>query len=126
MINYLFYSLSKLKIYKPIYWAKIFVVLIIAISFLPAALAVLGHFLSFYDQGKIEVVIKLIILGLATVASVISNSYYSPDRIRKLNAKYSGEPRWHRNLKLTFVFLFLLGILLFGGTAVRYLVTMVA
>lgn len=121
MINFLFYRFSQLKIHKPSYWAKIFVCIIIAMAFLPAFLT-LSKYFGCYDQKANDGTIKLIILGVGIVSTMISNFYFSPQRIKKINDKYSSESKLWGNLKLAFVCLILLGIFILGSTVVRYFI----
>jgi hypothetical protein len=118
MINYLFYRFSRIKIHRPTYWAKIIVCVIITMAFLPAFLT-LSKYFGCYDQKANDGTIKLFILGVGIVVTMISNFYYSPQRIKKINNKYSSESKLLGNLKFAFVCLIFLGIFIFGSTVVR-------
>lgn len=122
MIDYLFYRLSRMKIHKPAYWAKIFVPVLVGVAFLPACLTLLKYFWGCYDRESNDGTIKFVVLAIAVVLMMITSFYYSPNRIRKLNEKYSAESGSWRNLKLIFSGLLLAGIFLVGSAAVRYFV----
>lgn len=122
VINYLFYRFSQIKIHKPTYWAKIFVPVVVVGVFMPVTLTLSKYFFGCYDSKGNDGAIKIVLSAVVLLVWVINSFYYSPQRIKKINDKYSNESKLWGNLKLALVCLILLGIFMFGSTAVRFFV----
>lgn len=122
MINYLFYRFYRITIHKSTYWAKIFVSVAIAMAFFPTCLTLSKYFFGCYDQTANEGTIKLIILVVGIVIMILANFYFSSQRIKRINGKYSNESKLSGKLKLTLICLILFGIFMFGSSVVRYLI----
>jgi hypothetical protein len=122
ILNYLFYRFSQLKIYRPTYWARIFIPVLVAGAFLPTGLTLSRYFLGCYNQtdndGDIKIGISVIVILLMT----LSNFYYSPQKTKKLAIKYSGESKVWGNIKLFLICIVLLAIFFFGSVLVRAIV----
>jgi hypothetical protein len=121
MYNYLFFRLLHLKIYEPVYWAKIFITCIEVILFLPIGFAILkGYFgcETYYKivNGWISYTI-FSITGLILLS--INFNYYSPTKIKSLKSKYSDESPKKRNIKLFLILSFLLAFFIFSPDFVK-------
>ena len=122
MINYLFYRLSRIRIHKSTYWAKIFVTILIALAFFPSCLTLLKYFWGCYDYRSNRVLINFLILGVAFVVMALINFYYSPNRVKKLNEKYSRELNRRGNIKLILISALLVIVFMLGSKIIRYFV----
>jgi len=122
MFNYLFYRFLQVRIHKPTYWAKIFVPIIEVLVLLPAALTLSKFFFGCYNQQVNDGTIKIFLSVFALLVWGANSLYYSPDRIRKINEKYSSESRLQGNLKLILICLLLFFIFWFGSAAIRMVV----
>jgi len=120
MINYLFYRFSKMKIHKPTYWAKIFVPVIEVAVFMPAVLTLSKYFFGCYDSNTNDGTIKIILSVVVVLVWAGNSFYYSPQRIKKINDRYSSESKVWGNLKLILICMLLLVIFMLGSTTIRY------
>jgi len=89
---------------------------------MPVALTLSKYFFGCYDSEGNDGAIKIILSAVVLLVWVVNSFYYSPQRIKKINDKYSSESKLWGNLKLTFVCLILLGIFLCGSTVVSYFI----
>lgn len=119
MINYIFYWFSKLKVYQPIYWAKIFTPLIFVITIFPVGLTLSRFFFGCYDQKAIDGTIKVIMLLPAVAIVLLSDFYFSDERVRRIQAQYSGETKLKAITKLISIGLLLFLIFWYGSVVIR-------
>lgn len=122
MLNYLFYWLSRMKFYEPIYSAKIFTPVIVVATFMPASLTLSKYFFGCYDIKANDLTVKIILSIIVLLVMTVTNFYYTPNRVEKLLDKYSGEPKLQRNLKLFLICVLLMAIFWYGSALLRMLI----
>jgi hypothetical protein len=126
IFNYIFYRISQWRVYRPTYWARIFVPVIEVMIFLPIVFTLLRyHFgCSAYQEVVNGSMLKLVFSVVVVLVMIANNYYYSPSKIRKLQEKYLREPKARANLRLFFICILLFSILLFGSAVLRYFISM--
>jgi len=89
---------------------------------MPAALTLSKYFFGCYDSKANDGSIKIILSAVVLLVWMANSFYYSPQRIKKINDRYSNESKLWGNLKLTFICLLLLAIFWYGSTVIRMLI----
>lgn len=89
---------------------------------MPIVLTLCKYFFGCYDSKANDGTIKIILSAVVLLVWMVNSFYYSPNRIKKINDKYSNDSKRWGNLKLIFACLILLGIFMFGSTVVRYFI----
>lgn len=121
MFNYLFFRFLGLKVYDPVYFAKIFVTCIEAVVFFPGVFAVLRGYLGceLYNKVMNSWEFDLSWSIVAVILVFINFRYYSLHKILKLKKKYADESIPKRRIKLIFICAVLLGIFLFADDLIK-------
>ena len=122
MINYLFYRFSQINIHRPTYWARIFVPVLVILAFMPLILTLSKYYFGCYDIQSDDGTIKIILSAIVILVWMTISFYYSPQRIKRITERYSGESKTWGNMKLLFVSFLLVSLFWFGSTLIRHLV----
>jgi amino acid permease len=122
MINYLFYRFSQIKIYRPTYWARIFVPVLVILAFMPVILTLSKYYFGCYDIQANDSTIKIVLSSIVILVWIAISFYYSPQKIKRITDKYSGESKLWGNMKLLFISLLLVSIFWFGSALIRHLI----
>ena len=126
MIDYIFYRFSKLKVYQPIYWAKIFTPLTFVVTIFPIVLTLSRFFFGCYDQNELDGMIKLILLVPSLAIMLLSDFYYSEEKVKRIQAKYSGESKSETIIKLILIGIIFFTVFWFGSFVVKVFVNVPA
>ena len=122
MINYLFYRFSQVKIHRPTYWARIFVPVLVILAFMSVILTLSKYYFRCYDIQANDGTIKIVLSAIVIVTWMAVSFYYSPQRIKRITDRYSGESKVWGNIKLLFISLLLVLVFWFGSTVIRHLI----
>lgn len=121
MFNYLFFRLLALRVYEPVYWAKIFTTCIEIILFLPLCFAILkGYFGCDAYYNVVNGWMSYTIFSITGLILLTLNfNYYSPEKIKSLKRKYFNESKKARNIKAVLILLFLFVFFIFSPAFIK-------
>jgi hypothetical protein len=121
VMDYLFFKLTTIKIYKPLYWARIFITIIYGIILLPIYVISLKSLLgcTAYDEMNINGVLRWVYFFIALCIFSINYFYYNPNRIKRINRRYRNLTGVKSNILTLIIIIAIVGWILLAGDFIR-------
>ena len=114
VLNILFYKLLQLNVYRPLYWAIIFISIIQLALLLPTAKILLRINYGCEIIASADTAIKTALFVFCLIFLILNFGYYSSKRTRRLRENFSKQSKKQIWLKTIFAILGCFAVLFFS------------
>lgn len=123
-MNYLFFKLTNLRIFRSTYWARIFIVIFQGILLLPVYILLLKAYLGCDDFNALNHngTLKWLYALIALVLLLINYFYYNLDRIKRIDREYRNYKGLRSYVRLSLIILLFILWMLKAGDLIRLFV----